>query len=337
MDAAGNESSSNDLISNITSDGLDLCYLKNDEQCKTINTIRIVVSSLALVGCVFIICSLFLLGLHTHFANRLLLYLTVCGIMQSVCYLSKDSQGSTCEALGWLLYYSGLATWFWICCITFNIYMNAVKMKQTVQHEKKYHVISWGIPLVVSFVLLAVGAYGPAGGGCWMSDKEELRFGMWYGPLIFTILILFLVYPYIIWKVYKLEESGNLDQIKKRRMTFLKDDVKPLIAYPIVYLLVSIFPLIHRIQNSISTDTVYALVILHALCSPLQSALNAIVHALSQDILSKLRPHRIKMVIENLFRNERPLITDTTLDSTAENVPNQPTYIDLPMNGFNYI
>ena len=158
---------------------------------------------------------------------------------------------------------------------------------------------------------------------------------MWYGPLIFTILILFLVYPYIIWKVYKLvkaADSGDLDQIKKRRMIFLKDDVKHLIAYPMVYLLVSIFPLINRIQNSISNDPVYALVILHALCSPLQSALNAIVHAMSQDVLSKLRPHQIKITIVNLFRRDRPLITDTALDST-----NQPTNADPPVTVFGYI
>ena len=338
--SGGNGSSSNGLISNNTSGDLDLCYLNNASQCKTIDIIRTAVSSLALVGCTFIICNLFLLGLRTHFANRLLLYLTFCGIMHSICYLSNDLQGPTCAALGWLLYYSDLATLFWICCFTFNLYMNAVQMKQTTQYEKKYHLVSWGIPLVISFVLLAVGAYGPAGVWCWIVNKEELRFGMWYGPLIFTILILFLVYPYIIWKVYKLgqaADSGNLDQIKKRRMTFLKDDVKHLIAYPIVYLLVSIFPLINRIQNSISMDTVYALVILHALCSPLQSALNAIVHALSQDFLSKLRPHQIKITIEKLFRKERPLITHTTLDSTAENVQNQPTNAELPVNVLSHI
>ena len=218
--------------------------------------------------------------------------------------------------------------------------MNAVQMKQTTEFEKKYHIIAWGISLVISFVLLAVGAYGPAGVWCWIVNKEELRFGMWYGPLIFTILILFLIYPYIIWKVYKLgqaAESGNLDQIKNRRMTVLKDDVKPLIAYPIVYLLVSIFTLINRIQNSISTDPMYALVILHALFSPLQSAFNAIVHALSQDFLSKLRPHQIKLTIEDLFRKEGLLIPHTNLDSVAENVPNQPTNVNIPVIGLSHI
>ena len=325
---------------NNTSQGLDLCYLNNESQCKTIDIIRIVVSFLALLGCIFVICTLVLLGLKTHFANRLLFYLTICGIMHSVCYLSNDLQGPICAALGWLLYYSDLATLFWICCITFNIYMNAVKMKQTFQHEKKYHIISWGIPLVISFVLLGTGAFGPAGVWCWIVSKEELRFGMWYGPLIFTILILFLIYPYIIWKVYKLvqaADSGDLDQTKKRRMTFLKDDVKHLIAYPMVYLFVSIFPLTNRIQNSISVDTVYALVILHALCSPLQSGLNAIVHAMSQDVLSKLRPHQIKITIVNLFRKERPLITHIALDSIAKNAQNQPTNADVPVAGLSYI
>ena len=260
--------------------------------------------------------------------------------MQSVCSFSNDLQGPTCVALGWLLYYSDLATLFWICCITFSIYMNAVKMKQTTQYEKKYHIISWGIPLIISFVLLAVGAYGPAGVWCWIVNKEELRFGMWYGPLLFTIMILFLVYPYIMWKVYKLgqaAESGNLDQIKNRRMTVLKDDVKTLIGYPIVYLLISIIPLINRIQNSISMDPVYVLVIMHALFSPLQSVLNAIVHALNHDILSKLRPHQIKISLENLFRKKRSLIGHITLDSTAENVQNQSTNADQPVNVLSYI
>ena len=292
-----------------------ICYLNDKSQCNVIDIIRQVVASLSLVGCVFIIFTQLLFGMYVHFRNRLVLNLTLVGVMHSICFLSNDLQphGPACVALGSILHFTELGTLLWICCIAFNIYMNTVQMKQTVQYEKIYHIVSWGIPLITTISLLSVDAYGQAGTWCWIVDKDGLRFGLWYGPLIFVIFTLFIIYPYIIWTVYKLGKSaklGNLDEIKNRRMTYKESDVKPLIAYPIVYLLVVIFSLINRIQNAVSGDPIFGIVVLHALFSPSQSAMNAIVYALSNVIFSKLRPTQIKSTISKVFQKDPHLINN---------------------------
>lgn len=274
-----------------------------------IDILRITVASLALIGCIFIIFTHLLLELYKQFTNRLILYLTISGIAHSVCYLANNlkTEGHACSFLGWLLYYSDIASLFWICCITFNIFMNAVKMKQTIQHELKYHILSWGVSLIISLAPVFADTYGPAGVWCWIIGKGEWRFGMWYGPLFFTVCVLFLIYPYIIWTVHKLDKAaalGELNPIKKRAMVYVLNDVKPSIAYPIVYLLVSVFPLVNRIQNGIADEPSFAIVVLHAISSPLQGALNAVVFALSKDVLSRLRLSQLKITAKSIWEEK---------------------------------
>ena len=205
--------------------------------------------------------------------------------------------------------------------------MNAVQMEQTTQHELKYHIISWGLALILSLIPISTGAYGPAGMWCWIISVDGRRFGMWYGPLSFTISVLLFVYPYIIWKVYKLSkeaEKGHLDEIKQRAMLYLKNDVKPLIIYPIVYLIVSVFPLVNRIHNSASSDPIFALIVLHAMSSPLQGGLNGIVYALSKEVF-RLRLSQLKIIWQNHFRENPNLIER----QAGEDV--RPAQNDLPV------
>ena len=182
--------------------------------------------------------------------------------------------------------------------------MNAIKMKQTIQHEPKYNVISWGIPLLISLIPFVVDVYGQAGFWCWIIKKDEWRFGLWFGPVMFVSLVLFFVYFYIIWSAYKLDKAiklGLLDPMKERSMLVLKSDVRPLIAYPLVYLIVNAFAFVNRIQNNIEGEPSDGLVISHVIFSSLQSGINAIVFSCNADITWRLRPSQIKLAFKDRF------------------------------------
>nr|KAG5692319.1 hypothetical protein BaRGS_009529 [Batillaria attramentaria] len=79
------------------------------------------------------------------------------------------------------------------------------------------------------------------------------------------------------------------------RQRMLKEDIKPLRLYPFVYLAVSIFPLINRIQNAFDPeDQIFWLVVIASLSAPLHGALNALVFGMDKDTLKKLTPSQIK-------------------------------------------
>jgi hypothetical protein len=79
----------------------------------------------------------------------------------------------------------------------------------------------------------------------------------------------------------------------------LKEDIKPLRVYPFIYLAVSVFPLINRIQNAAARNSPdFALVLLASISAPLHGALNAIAFGFDRETLFKLRPNQIKLAFQ---------------------------------------
>ena len=47
--------------------------------------------------------------------------------------------------------------------ISFNMYMNAVKQKQTAEHDLKKHILLWMLSLIWSLIPVNADVYVPAG------------------------------------------------------------------------------------------------------------------------------------------------------------------------------
>lgn len=80
-------------------------------------------------------------------------------------------------------------TWFnwnvliWVLCITHKLGLNILYEKAGEQWERVYHVLGWGVGLILAVIPLAMDMYGPSGVWCWIKENEEnttaLRFGIW--------------------------------------------------------------------------------------------------------------------------------------------------------------
>ncbi|PVD18342.1 hypothetical protein C0Q70_20891 [Pomacea canaliculata] len=93
--------------------------------------------------------------------------------------------------------------------------------------------------------------------------------------------------------------EGTYDPDTERNHQMLREDIKPLRLYPFVYLIVSIFPLINRIQNAFAPHNhVFALVVLACLSAPLHGALNALVFGMDRETLKKLTPMQIMTALQ---------------------------------------
>ncbi|XP_027879750.1 uncharacterized protein LOC114148577 isoform X2 [Xiphophorus couchianus] len=166
-----------------------------------------------------------------------------------------------------------------------------------------YHLMAWGVPLVMASLPLLKGYYGLAGAWCWITDDHVAwRFGIWYVPLFSLIFLMICCYARIICVANKRMQSwrGTFNPERERRKVSLAEEIKPLKWYPSVYLLVSTFPLVNRLHNAFyPEDPSFPLTLLHVLSAPLHGLANAFVFGLDKEWWSLLSPTGLQLALQS--------------------------------------
>ncbi|XP_026150736.1 cyclic AMP receptor-like protein A isoform X2 [Mastacembelus armatus] len=112
---------------------------------------------------------------------KMILSLTVAAFFDSIAYVMGEShrEGRLCDFQAWWLTYFDWSALAWVCLITLNLYLNLVREISTNKFEMLYHLMAWGVPLVMASLPLLKGYYGPAGAWCWITDDHVAwRFGI---------------------------------------------------------------------------------------------------------------------------------------------------------------
>jgi len=215
----------------------------------------------------------------------------------------------------------------WVCCITFNLYMNSIKNKETSHYEMRYHLVCWISGSVLSLLPFIGNMYGKAGLWCWIKHNWHWRMFIWYIPLFIGIICLSVIYPYILYKTYKRVRTweGHYDPQNALRKEAMKRDVRPLIFYPLVYLITSLFTLTNRILDATGHQPNFAVLVLAVLTNPLRGALFAIAFGFNSDVMNNLRPSIIWAHLQARLPggDTSPIITDFPL-------PEQPAETQQP-------
>jgi len=139
----------------------------------------------------------------------------------------------------------------------------------TSKYEKFYHVCAWIFTVTCTTLpFLVDDAYGFNGLWCWLTDKQGKIFWwtVFYGPLIciwFIVIILYIM----IYRTARLNlENVNItSEYKKYTNAILKLSR----AYPAIFVIFYIIPLVNRFQNSISPNNIFILVLLQVITAPL--------------------------------------------------------------------
>jgi len=276
-------------MSNGNSTDLIQCAFDDDDQCETITIVRRCLGSLSLTGCLFILGSIVITRRYRNFGQRLIMYLTISASLDTIPYFMghPDEDDNFCTFQAFMMTWFDWSVLLWVCCLTHSLYVNVIKLRPSEQYERMYQFTAWGLALMIAMIPLIAGMYGPAGMWCWVrSEYTWMQFGIWYFPLFVTIFVLFCSNGYIFYSVNKKARQwqGTYNPAVESDKKFLKEQVQPLKFYPVVYLLISFFPLINRIQNASSPDEpVFALYLIHSIMSPLQGFLNAGVYAANTD------------------------------------------------------
>ena len=275
-------------------------------------TVAIVSSGSALLSCLFciiVIGLIFLLKKHYFFIQRLVLYLSIVALINSlsiVLRLHRIGYQQQTEALKVLCMASAFinqtSTWSLLMAftaITFTLLMAVVFQKSTTRLEWVYVIMIFIFPLTYNWIPFLYNTYGQAGAWCWIRnvnyyDCTEYEFGtilqyaLWYGTGYGLMAMLLLVYTFIIVCVLR-QKLKRRDAAAKEVQDNLHREVLPLLFYPICVLILNIFPIINRIYGTVTMgDPVYALWILHAALSPLQGGYIALIYVLDRRTLERL-------------------------------------------------
>eukprot|EP01130_Rhizamoeba_saxonica_P009668 TRINITY_DN3941_c0_g1_i2.p1 TRINITY_DN3941_c0_g1~~TRINITY_DN3941_c0_g1_i2.p1 ORF type:complete len:243 (-),score=32.25 TRINITY_DN3941_c0_g1_i2:590-1318(-) len=186
-----------------------------------------------------------------------------------------------CIAQGLFLQYFQIATFCWITIIAFDLWMIVVRKRtRTSFLEKFYHIGAWVTALLFALFPLVTSSYGLSGIWCWIVNTDTAssvwRFLVFYIPLYLMILVVIVLYVMIIYNVIKYFKKSDTDDKSKKRV---RRQLNRLKLYPIIFLLLYIFPIINRIYDwSSDGDQSFFLFLMQALTAPLLGFANGIVY-----------------------------------------------------------
>ena len=269
---------------------------------------------LSLAASFFVIFIIILFKKWNFVSQRLILYLAIASLMTSFSTvlhrIDYDNQTSSiyvrfCTFGG---FFEQVTSWMLlnsIVVITVYLFALAVFAKDTKKLEPLYGLMIFLFPILLGLFPFIKSSYGLSGAWCWIriEDRrtcehfllgEYFIFALWFVPLYITLGVLVVMYVIIlvklIWKNYSMKkwhrevtaETQHLLGVNRRTSMSL-------IAYPLLYFFLGIFPLMNRIQNGIDPEhPVLALWYMAALAFPLTGGLIGIAYALDVETRQRL-------------------------------------------------
>jgi len=251
-------------------------------------------SLLSLIGTSLVLLSFFIFRGYRKRVNRLVAALSLTDFMSSLTFVisacvwlkNGPSTGSLCLYEAWSLEFFVTAAAFWALCISIYLFLRVIYGKTWKWRlEIAFHVISWGVPLILSIPpFFGPPKYGPAGVWCWITaDPVYSRWVLYYMYIFAIMVIICIIYGILIYYIKKRLQS-------KEQENDLRKVIVRVAAYPLAFVIVWVPGLINRMQNSIDPTNQYlSLFFLHLFFVPLQGFLNALAYGWNENLLKRYK------------------------------------------------
>jgi len=194
----------------------------------------------------------------------------------------------------------------WVLIISINCLL-IVKAMDYKRFYYWYHGIAWVGSFLWCLIPFFGDWYGPAGLWCWVKREEtSLRFIIWYGPLLLICIVLLVIYLYIIWFVIQVTKpragttySPEIVSSNKR----FRDELKPLLSYPLIYFIFSMPVFIYRINDAAHPDNLpaFTLILLTVIFTPSIGFCNTLAFAVFNASIGELTFAKLKQGVKSLF------------------------------------
>ena len=246
--------------------------------------------------------------------QKLILYLSIASLLNSI---AISLQGAVYFPDNiYTQYYCGISgfleqTTHWslllaVSSITIDIYLKAIHGIQT-RRTMFYAIVTFAIPVTINWIPFANQAYGRSGPWCWITSNcgqniygTIYQYVLWYVPLYTVVLGIMVIYVIVYMSIRKQKQGyrGNYDPNRKEKLEQMTKEVVSLAYYPIIFLLLQVFPTANRVAEAFEYKHLEPLWFLHAFFSPLQGGLMCIVYALDPETRVQLS----KLTLRSLIR-----------------------------------
>ena len=330
-----------------TSDGFN-CSVFHSQKYVVVAIVSAGSASLSTLCCAAVICLIFMFKKHYFFIQRLILYLTLAALFNSLSIMARlyrigyenesEEMDIICKAAAFVDQTTMCSLFIAFAVITFTLLMTAIFHKNTSRLESVYLILIFAFPLAFNWIPFIHDTYGKAGAWCWIRAVNYddncsehkfgtyLRFALWYVPSYALLVAMMLAYLVIVISVtrQRYRWTGRYDPKALQLRQQMHTEVWPLLFYPIGLFILNIFPLVNRIHDSIHDSTpIYELWMLHAIFSPLQGGYIALVYTLDRETRNRLTFSKLFAVLCNCGDRvkEYPAISggrDSVSEATAE-------------------
>lgn len=123
------------------------------------------------------------------FSQKLVLLMSISDIVSCVgSFFGSEKSGVLCYVQSMLLEFGQLSSVLWTMCMSITLFLVLfLKKKRRYRSAEKYfHVLCWGLPIVMIIIALSTSTIGTVGGYCWISP-ENWQFLHFYGILWFVL------------------------------------------------------------------------------------------------------------------------------------------------------
>ena len=291
-------------------DGFSNCTLSYDStNFKILAGLRASVGLVSFLCCAAVVFIILLFKKYSFFSQRLILNIAVAAMVHSLSYTTarvnyytvREIDDPYCYFGGVFNHYTAAVELISIWFTTINIFSVGMFRRNIAKFEPAYYVATYSLPLLWFWVPIWLKAYGTTGGWCGIKSLDTncqsfqpgyyIQFGIWFAPLYIStgIIIIMLIAVAIKFLRNIRQWKGRYNPVADAAREALKNEIRPLIIYPILYLLLNTFSFVSQIYRAInphSPSTV--LPYLRVLTSPFRGAFIAVVFALDKDTRSKL-------------------------------------------------
>ena len=241
--------------------------------------------AVSVATCLFALSWLFYLKLYKQFLYRLAAYQVMASLFHAVislCQLAflnyNAAKYTPCVAIGNLYH---IAVWMkacFGCWITFHLFCFAVLLKNMRKLEPLYVTSSILVPIAISTIPLITKSYGPTGEWCWIERKQcgknyltgfVEQIALWYGPIfVFLVLQCITIMTMMITVYYRAHRKSDENVFGREQSKKAFRQLLPLVAYPVLFCILIIPPLISRVYSFAEDTPNNELLILTTICVP---------------------------------------------------------------------
>lgn len=318
------------------------CTLRFDStNFKILAGLRASVGFVSFLCCAAVIFVIVLFKKYSFFSQRLILNIAVAAMVHSLSYTTarvnyytvREIDDPYCYFGGIFNHYTAAVELISIWFTTINIFSVGIFRRNISKFEPAYYVTTYTLPLLWFWVPVWLKAYGTTGGWCGIKildvdcqpfrPSAYIQFGIWFIPLyVSTAVILLMLVAVAIKFVRSLHRwHGRFDPVADAAKQALKNEISPLIIYPILYLLLNTFSFVSQIHRALNPNTrSVVLPYLRVLTSPFRGAFIAVVFALDKDTRTRLNPTHCKIACQVWLGREHlaHALESTTIYSARE-------------------